>query len=141
MDIEQVIRRWAAGDGIRLIGRATGLDRNTVRRLIRLAQAQGLRVGETIGDEHIEAIRKQMGRPGAPVQTSAGQQLRPQRERIQRWLAEDKLVLTKVHELLEREGVSVSYATLYRFARKFCGLTATSAIAVRRQESKPGEVA
>lgn len=142
MDIEQVIRRWVAGDAIRSIGRATGLDRNTVRRLIRLAQAQGLRVGETIGDEQVESIRKQMGRPGGQVETSvAAEQLGRHRERIEKWLGEDKLVLTKVHELLERENVRVSYATLYRFARKVCGLKTTSRLAVRRQESEPGEVA
>lgn len=29
MDIEQVIRRWAAGEAIRAGARATGLERNT----------------------------------------------------------------------------------------------------------------
>ncbi len=38
MDIDQVIRRWLAGESIRAVGRSTGLDRNTVRRLIRLGQ-------------------------------------------------------------------------------------------------------
>jgi hypothetical protein len=33
MDIHQVIRRWLAGVSIRAVGRSTGLDRNTVRRL------------------------------------------------------------------------------------------------------------
>jgi transposase len=142
MDIEQVIRRWAAGDGIRAVVRATGLARNTVRRLIRLAEIHGLRIGDAIGSEHVEAIRKQMARPGTPVHGSAAEeQLSAHRERIEAWLANDKLVLTKIHELLGREGVQVSYAALYRFARKFCGLARTAAIAVRRRESEPGEVA
>src|SRR5437870_1392418 len=47
MDIEQVIRRWTEGEGIRAIARATGLDRNTVRRLIRLAEKTELKVGNT----------------------------------------------------------------------------------------------
>jgi hypothetical protein len=32
VDIDQVMRRWLAGEGIRSIGRATGMDPNTVRR-------------------------------------------------------------------------------------------------------------
>jgi len=43
MDIEQVIRRWTAGEAIRAIARTTGLDRNTVRGLIRLARKTGLK--------------------------------------------------------------------------------------------------
>jgi hypothetical protein len=46
MDIEQVIQRWTAGEAIRAIARATGLDRNTVRRLIRQAEKTGLKAGE-----------------------------------------------------------------------------------------------
>jgi hypothetical protein len=37
VDIDQVMRRWSAGEGIRSIGRATGFDRNTVRRIMRMA--------------------------------------------------------------------------------------------------------
>lgn len=41
MDIDQVIRRWLGGEAIRSIGRSTGLDRNTVRRIVRLAEKAG----------------------------------------------------------------------------------------------------
>ncbi|PYU66241.1 MAG: hypothetical protein DMG49_22590 [Acidobacteria bacterium] len=39
---------------------------------------------------------------------------------IRTWLDKDRLLLTKVHELLAREGLVVSYSALYRFARKWC---------------------
>ena len=42
MDIDQVIRRWPVGEGIRAIGRSTGLDWNTVRRIVRLAEEAGI---------------------------------------------------------------------------------------------------
>jgi hypothetical protein len=45
MDIDQVIRRWLAGEKIRAIARLTGSDRNTVRRIVRLAEEVGIRAG------------------------------------------------------------------------------------------------
>lgn len=141
MDIEQVIRRWTAGEGIRAIARATGLDRNTVRRLIRLAEKTGLKAGDAATEDHLQHIRKGIGRPGAwPQSSETEQRLKPHQQRIQTWLNEDRLVLTKIHELLGREGVVASYAALYRFARKWCDF-GRSSTTVRRQESTPGEVA
>jgi len=80
-----------------------------------------------------------MGRPGAAVASSgAEQQLKSRTEQIRAWLDKDHLLLTKVHELLGREGLLVSYSALYRFARKWCGF-GTPSISVRRAESLPGE--
>jgi hypothetical protein len=62
-----------------------------------------------------------MGRPGAAVAPSeAEQRLKPRTDQIRAWLEKDHLLLTKVHELLGREGLVVSYSALYRFARKWC---------------------
>jgi len=86
MDIEQVIRRWTAGEAIRAIARATGLDSNTVRRLIRLAEEIGLKAGDAATEEHLQLIRKGLGQPGARSQSSeAEQRLQPHRQRIQRF--------------------------------------------------------
>ena len=43
MDIDQVIRRWLAGEKIRAIARLTSLDRNTIRRIVRSAEKVGVR--------------------------------------------------------------------------------------------------
>ncbi len=51
------------------------------------------------------------------------------------------LCLTKVHELLGRDGVHVPYSSLHRFAVKHCGFGARSRITVRMAEPPPGEVA
>lgn len=141
MDIEQVIRRWSAGEALRAIARSTGLDRNTVRRIVRIGKETGLKRGEAAGEQQLRKIREGMGRPGAPTETSRGEQkLDTHRDRIRKWLAEDELLLTKIHELLLREGIEVTYSMLYRYARKHCGFQTTS-VTVRRAEVEAGEVA
>ena len=143
MDIDQVIRRWQAGEKIRAIARSTGSDRNTVRRIVRLAEEAGIGRQTPWPDEgKLQALRERMGRPGAAVAAGqAEQQLRPRTEQIRAWLDKDRLLLTKVHELLGREGLMVSYSTLYRFAHKWCEFGRASSITVRRAESLPGEMA
>jgi hypothetical protein len=61
MDIEHVIRRWTAGEAIRAIARATGLDRQTVRGLIRLAKKTGLKQEDTATEEQLQLIQKSLG--------------------------------------------------------------------------------
>ena len=71
MDIDQVMRRWLAGGRIRAVARSTGLDRKTVRRLIRLGQQVGLKPGDAVPDEAtLRTIRERIGRPGAAPQQS-----------------------------------------------------------------------
>jgi transposase len=143
MDVDQVIRRWLAGEKIRAIARLTGLDRNTIRRIVRSAEKVGVRREAPWPDAgKLRAIRQHIGRPGVTVATGeAEQRLKARTEQIRAWLEKDHLLLSKVHELLGREGLAVSYSSLYRFARKWCDFGSASAISVRRAESLPGEVA
>jgi transposase len=141
MDIDQVVRRWTAGERIRAIARSTGLDRNTVRRVIRLAEQGGLKPGDAWPDEvKLQQIQQGMGRPGAREQGPIEQALQSRQTQIQSWLKDDKLILTKVHELLGREGLAVPYPTLHRFVRKHCGFGKV-AVTVRRIEGTAGEFA
>ena len=143
MDIDQVIRRWMAGEKIRAIARLTGLDRNTIRRIVRSAEKVGVRREAPWPDaSKLQAIRQRIGRPGVTVATGETEtRLKTRTEQIRVWLEKDHLLLSKVHELLGREGLAVSYSSLYRFARKWCNFGTASAISVRRAESLPGEMA
>ncbi len=143
VDIEQVLRRWLAGEGIRAVSRATGLDRKTVRRLVGWAQHVGLKPGDAGPEpEKLEALRQRLGRPGAPAAPGQTEQsLMKRRPQIQAWLRQDHLLLTKVHELLAHEGLSVAYSSLHRFAQKWCEFGNPSSITVRRVECTPGEMA
>ena len=63
---------------------------------------------------------------------------------IQQWLegpeGERGLKLTKVHELLTRQGVDVSYSSVYRYAAEHLGW-ARPKLTVRQAEVSPGELA
>ena len=110
MDIDQIIRRWLAGEKMRAIARSTGTDRNTVRRIVRIADKEGIGREAPWPDENkLQLIRQRMGRPGVVVAVSESEQLlKPRSEQIRAWLDKDHLLLSKVHELLGREGLAVS---------------------------------
>jgi hypothetical protein len=118
MDIDQV-RRWSAGEKIRAIARSTGADRNTVRRIVPFADREGIGRETSWPDERkLQVIRQRMGRPGAAIAVSESEQLlKPRTDQIRAWLDKDHPLLSKVHEL-GREGLVVSYSSLYRFARR-----------------------
>ncbi len=143
VDYREVVRRWLAGDGMRALARGTGLDRKTVRRIVHAAERLGLKRGDPLPeDDTVSAlVRDLRSVPPAPSLGETEQSLLPYRNRIRRWLEEDKLLLTRVHDLLVREGVLVPYASLHRFARKFCDFGRLSSITVRRIDGKPGEYA
>jgi DNA replication protein DnaC/transposase len=142
VDYREVVRRWLAGDGIRSLARGTGLDRKTVRRIVRAAERMGLKRGDSAPDDKI--IAALVGElSGIHLEAAPGETERcllPYRDRIRQWLEEDKLLLTRVHDLLARDGVLVPYASLHRFAHKQCNF-ARSSVTVRRVEGKPGEYA
>ena len=45
MEIQEIIRRWQAGEGPRQIAAGTGLSRNTVRKYLAAARLQGVTQG------------------------------------------------------------------------------------------------
>jgi hypothetical protein len=77
----------------------------------------------------------------AKARSKQSQRLRPRSDQIRAWLEKDDLLLTKVHELLGREGLVVSCSALYRFARKWCDVGTASSNTMRRAESLAGEMA
>src|SRR5712691_8033519 len=135
--VREIVRRWLAGDGLRSIARALGVDRKTVAEYVRLAQAAGIeRGGAPPSEAQLVAIAacRRPGRPVATTEPSAEvRALVAHQATIRRWLSEDALRLTKVYRRLRAQGVDVSYSTLYRFA--------PAAITVRVAEPPAGEAA
>lgn len=141
VEIQEVLRRWQAGDSGRAIARATGLSRSTVDKYIRAAQALGLRRDGPPPDEVQMLALVQHNLPG-PRQTLAPSidLLVPFAERIQQWVQREGLQLTRIQELLDGQGYLVPYTTLYRFVSKQ-GWLASHQTTVRMADTSPGEVA
>jgi transposase len=141
IEIREIIRRWIGGDGVRAIARGARVDRKTVVRYVAAAQAIGVvRGGPPVTDEQLTAVRRQATPEREPALSDEMQTLLPYRAHITRWLTHDELRLTKVHRRLGEQGVAVSYATLYRFARAHCDF-GHAAVTVRVAASPPGEAA
>lgn len=119
IEIKEVLRLWLqGGHGLRPIAELVGVDRKTVRRYIKAAQAAGLvRDGGEgqLTDELLGAVIEAV-RPERPAgHGAAWEACRAKHDRIKAWLEKD-LKLTKVADLLARRGVEVPYRTLHRYA-------------------------
>ena len=140
LEVREVLRRYANGDGLRAIARGTGLDRKTVAKYITAGTTCGVHPGSAPPtDEQIATVLAQLhgpmgGRPGMSQDV-----LRPHQSQIQAWLAEG-LRLTKIYRRLRAQGATVSYSTLYRFAQTACGFGAPT-VTVRVADPPPGEAA
>jgi hypothetical protein len=97
----------------------------------------------------MEALAAEVGRRLSPARgrpVGEAEQLRiPHQEQIRPCLRPGPgqkrgLRLTKVHRVLERQGVQVPYSSLHRFAAKHCGL-AERHVTVRMDGGERGEAA
>ena len=118
IEIVEMLRLWLQGLGLREVARLSGTDRKTVRRYVDRARACGLdRDGgdSQLTDELLAAVIAEV-RPHRPTGKSlAWETIAAEHEQIKAWL-KDGLTLTKIHTLLGRRGVVVSYRTLHRYA-------------------------
>ena len=143
-DILDILRRAQAGDSIRRVAKATGVDRKTISNYLRIAAEHGFVAGSA--DDHLAEVASAVFRAvhgpqiKLPSVASAAAALIPHRDLISEWLEKDGLTLTKSHIKLGRMGVAVSYSALYRYARDEFGFGG-SKVTVRMAETEPGEVA
>ncbi len=144
-EVLDVLKRHHRGESQRRIAVATGRGRKTIRAYIREAKKLGWSKEVPPDDEFASRVaqRRQPG-PSSSEASASEKALRAHHDRIQQWVegpeGERGLKLTKVHELLTREGVDVSYSSVYRYAVEQFGL-ARSRLTLRRAEVSPGELA
>lgn len=146
-EVLEVLRRAHRGEGRNSIARSTGRSRKTVRRYLRKAAELGWVAGQVEPDETLAAGVLQKVRPvapdAAPGETEA--LLLTHIDTIRGWLqpkgpGERPLTLTKILDLLERQGVHASYSGLYRFAVRHCEV-GRGRTTVRVADTAPGELA
>lgn len=118
IEIVEILRLWLQGLGLREVARLSATDRKTVRRYVDRAQACGLdRDGgdDQLTDDLIAAVIVGVRQHRPNGKSLAWETIAGQEEQIRKWL-DQGLTLTKVHILLGRRGVVVSYRTLHRYA-------------------------
>jgi transposase len=147
-EVYEVLRRVHGGEAYRSVARGTGRSPKTVRRYVRLAQRLGWQPGTSQPPDEQLAARV-VARLGTGSQdrceSATDARLLPCLDQLREWLAVDQptergLTLTKVHNLLERQGIDVSYISLYRFAHKHLDF-GRSRTTVRVADCEPGELA
>lgn len=117
LEVKEVVRLWLSGQCRKAIARQLGRDIKTVRRYVRLAEAEGLRPGG-----ELELNEAMLGRIVGATHGNGGREhgdgykaCETHREYIKELLRKS-VRLSKVCRLLRRNNVEVSYATLRRFA-------------------------
>jgi transposase len=141
IEVKEVLRRWRAGQSLRAMSRETGLDRKTVRRYVESASELGLAHVGDVTDEEARDVLQQVTDREMPAPSAERAQLAPHRVQIEEWLTGPKpLKLTKVHDLLARRGVEITYATLRRFVIDELGWH-KRVPTVRIDDAAPGEEA
>ena len=141
VEIEEVVRRWQAGAGLRRIASSTGISRTTVRKYAAAAEEMGLFPGGPSPDEEQLSRLAGISQAGPrQVQIPSEEILAPWADQIYQWIRQDKLQFTRIQELLAQRGCRISYSALYRWLnrRNWQGRQTGT---VRMGPSIPGEVA
>ena len=141
VEIEEVLRRWQAGEGLRRIASGTGISRITVRKYVAAAQEMGLFPGGPSPDEGQLSRLASISQSGPkPEEIPSEETLAPWEDQIYLWITQDKLQFTRIQELLAHRGCRISYSSLYRWLRRR-NWQGRQAVTVRMGASVPGEVA
>jgi transposase len=141
IDVKEVLRRWQAGQGARQIARQAVADRKTVARYVAAATELGLPCDRALDEGEVHAVAQRV--QVRPVRDASAErrELERHKERIAGWLGAPRpLRLSKVHVLLRRDGIEVSYATLRRFAMEELGWRKKPPT-VRVDDAAPGQEA
>ena len=125
--IVEILNQWQAGMSIRSISKTSGACRNTVRKYIRIAVAEGYSQGdaEPFGGWNIFFKELTPTQPNPFFKSVVFAKLLPYREQISKALATNtaKAVWQTLHD---QSGVSVSKASFYRYLDHFFPISKSS---------------
>ena len=119
IEVRETLRRWSAGQALRAIARETGVDRKTVGRYAAAAVEHGFVRGAEVTDELVTKVSQVVQERPLPPASEQWKALEREHARLEKWLSGDSpLRLVRIHELLARDGVEVSYTTLRRYVHR-----------------------
>jgi transposase len=122
IDVREVLRRWQAGQSARQLAREGVVSRRTATRYIEAATEFGLTLDAELTDEAVRAVANRVQERPLPAPSETRELLEKQRVRIEQWLQQDSpLTLIRVQELLARDGVTIPYTSLRRYAHDELG--------------------
>lgn len=142
VEIEEIIRQWQAGRGVREIARSTGISRNTIRKYLLTAQSYGLeRNGRSPTDLQLTYLM-QLNQVGPQkIITPTDTVLEPYSSQIEQWLKHDRLKLVRVQDLLAQKHCLVAYTCLRRYVRKKGWFGKDNHNTIRMPDTEPGHMA
>lgn len=118
IDVKEVLRRCQAGQSARQMAREGVVGRRTATRYIEAATELGLTPESELVEEMVRAVARRIQERPVTEPSEVRRVLDAHRARIEQRLEHDPpLTLVRVQELLARDGVSISYTTLRRYAR------------------------
>jgi len=121
-NVKEVLRRWQAGQSARGIERDGVADRKTVARYVEAARQHDVDQHTELTDDVVRSVAIAVQQRPTVRRSEERSLLDTQRVRIEQWLRQSEpLRLTRVHELLLRDGIEVSYSTLLRYAHEEFG--------------------
>lgn len=141
-DVAEILEHWQAGRSIKAIHRSLGVDRETIRKYVRAAQAQGYH--PALGDGPPQGWRVWVAEnfPGVTERwqrTPTSVELEGLREEIVAGLKETNAA-TVWQRLQDEKGLKASYNSFRRYIKRHLpGAGKPFRIAVRREDPPPGE--
>jgi transposase len=142
VEVEEIIRQWQTGRGIKAIARSTGISRNTIRKYLLTVQSIGLaRNGQPPTDYQLTALLQLNQAGPAETPSPTDKILDPYSTLIEQWLKRDQLKLVRVQDLLAQKQCVVAYTCLRRYVRKKGWFGKDTHNTVRMPDTEPGQMA
>src|SRR5436190_87858 len=122
IDVKEVLRRWLAGHSNRRIARETGIDRDTAARYVAVARELALPNDRELTEAEVHEVAQRVQARPLPDRSAEWTEIAKHKARISEWLERKRpLRLSKIHTLLNRDGIEASYDTLRRYAMQELG--------------------
>jgi len=122
IDVKEVLRRWLAGHSNRRIARETGIDRDTAARYVAVAKELALPNDRELTEAEVHEVAQRVQARPLPDRSAEWTEIAKHKARISEWLERKRpLRLSKIHTLLNRDGIEASYDTLRRYAMQELG--------------------